>query len=580
MGIISADHVNYEAGQSYVVSGYIKTENTTDKALIKIEFINSEGKPLNEHTKFAYGLKGTHDWTMVNTNIDNAPEGTKEIRISVGLNPGTGTAYFDGIQLEKGTVVSTYNLIENAGFERADAQGTLPLHWEFSNLSANDKLDENAGSEDDKVYKGTKSFKITGQAGKNKYIKQRINISGDQNTDLTLSGWAKHEGANPSGGKYTLQVQVNYAGGTSETFANDFSKTDEGWQHVATKVKPTAAFTSIDVYYLYYNQAGTTWFDAMRLETGASITKYTYDAKENDITKIVDPLGNNVQYGYDGLGNQTSITDGKGKITSFAYDKRNLLTRVTDAKNNITNYGYDNAGNRTTVTDARNKITTYNYNEFNQVSKITNPLNQKIQFEYDKNGNTTKTSYQKGDIISYTYNSLNRLDGVSVNGTKRWEYTYDANGNVTTVKNTTTGKTTTNSYDKNNRLTGIEESASNRFGYTYDFNSNLTAINITAGSATVTHGYTYNNLNQIIDLNRNDTSVEKFVYDEQGNVISIKRTNGTYTYNQDGIRDSATTSTGSVYYHYNGDKVAYETDPATTSSPNIPTMPKVTQQLW
>lgn len=42
----------------------------------------------------------------------------KKIRVSVGLNAGTGTAYFDGIQLEKGSVLSAYNLVENAGFEQ------------------------------------------------------------------------------------------------------------------------------------------------------------------------------------------------------------------------------------------------------------------------------------------------------------------------------------------------------------------------------------------------------------------------------------------------------------------------------
>lgn len=36
----------------------------------------------------------------------------------LGLDSAIGTAYFDGVQLEKGTVANPYNLIENSSFER------------------------------------------------------------------------------------------------------------------------------------------------------------------------------------------------------------------------------------------------------------------------------------------------------------------------------------------------------------------------------------------------------------------------------------------------------------------------------
>ena len=188
-----------------------------------------------------------------------------------------------------------------------------------------------------------------------------------------------------------MQIAINYNDGITDwSNSNDFSKTASDWQHVAAEVKPTKAFNSIDVYYYYYNQTGTAWFDAMRLELGNNITRYTYDTNENYVTSVKDGFSNTVSSTYNAAGNTLSTTDAKNKTTSFLYDLRNLLTRVTDAKNGVTSYGYDNAGNLTTVTDARNKVTTYGYNEFNQVSGITNPLNQVIQFGYDKNGNANK----------------------------------------------------------------------------------------------------------------------------------------------------------------------------------------------
>jgi YD repeat-containing protein len=194
------------------------------------------------------------------------------------------------------------------------------------------------------------------------------------------------------------------------------------WQHVAAEVKPKKAFNSIDVYYYYYNQAGTAWFDAMRLEIGESIRFNTYDVGGNYATSIKDPVGNSAFFSYDAVGNRTSLKDAKGQLTSFVYDNRNLLTKVTDAKLGVTSYGYDGNGNRTTVTDAKGNLTKYDYNEFNIASKITNPLNQVTQFEYDRNGNQTMIVFPKGDSISSTFDALNRLNGTYVNGVKKWEY--------------------------------------------------------------------------------------------------------------------------------------------------------------
>ncbi len=520
--IVTSDFISAVPTDKFIVSGYVKTSSTTSNSLIKIDFYNASNGWISQQV--SYALKGTHDWTRVQAVVDSIPAGTAKIKVSVGMDPGTGTAYFDGIQLEKGTVLSAYNLLDNSSFERDANADNYPDNWDRGSLTTSDVKDTT------EKHIGSYSYKITGQSGVNKYIKQRINISGDANTKLTLSGWSKQSGANPSGGNYLMQVAIHYtSGSTNWSNANDFSKTASDWQHVAAVVNPTAAFDWIEIYYYYYNQTGTAWFDAPRLEIGPSHTFNTYDANGNYVTSVKDPLGNIADYTYDTFGNVLTAEDPKNQATSFQYDSRNLLTQVTDAKNGITTYGYDNAGNRTTVTDARNKITTYEYNEFNQVSKITNPLSQAIQFGYNKNGQNTKVIYPKGDSITSTYNALNRLNGISYNGVQKWGYSYDSIGNVTSINNIAAGKTTDYTYDKNNRVTRMSEGANNRFDYGYDNNSNLTSLTLTAGAASVTHGYTYDSLNQMTALARNSSNLIKFIYDERGNVISASYSNGTYT---------------------------------------------------
>ncbi|AGB41138.1 RHS repeat-associated core domain protein [Halobacteroides halobius DSM 5150] len=571
--IVSSEMIPYQTGDEYTVSGYVKTVNTTNSVTIKLEFFDDQDNWLDQ--EISYGLQGTHDWTRVNTIIDQVPTGTAKVRVSVGLNAGSGTAYFDGIQLEKGTVVSAYNLVENAGFERDSDSNELPDSWTVSsNLAANDGLDSNNS------YSGQNSFKLTGEAGTDKYLKQRINISGDSTTNLTLSGWSKQVAADPNGGNYNLQVAINYSDGTVDwSNANAFNKTKAGWQHIAAEINPMKSFDSIDVYYCYYDQPGTAWFDAMRLEKNASFTSYTYDSGKNYVTSVEDPAGNTVDYSYDPYGNKTSQTDGQGNTTAYQYDNRNLLTKVTDAKQNETLYGYDGAGNRTTVTDAKNNQTTYDYNEFNKVSSFTNPLDQVTEFEYDKNGNKTDIIFPNGNQVSYGYNALNRLDSIDYNGSQQWSLAYDRNGNLTSVTDSDTGKTTTYTYDQNNQLLKQEEGSTNSLEYSYDNNGQPTALTITAGSTTATHGQDYNPLGQLVGLTRNSSTIEEFAYDEEGNLTTIIRSNGTYTsleynganqltairnydangglldkyeytYDANGNRTSVTTTDGTISYQY------------------------------
>lgn len=87
--------------------------------------------------------------------IDKAPANTMQISVSAGLNPGSGTVYFDGIHLEKGTTLSAYNLVENSISERYATQDGKPGNWVTSgNLSVNDKVVQNANPVDDNVYAG------------------------------------------------------------------------------------------------------------------------------------------------------------------------------------------------------------------------------------------------------------------------------------------------------------------------------------------------------------------------------------------------------------------------------------------
>ncbi|MFS1519569.1 DNRLRE domain-containing protein [Bacillus sp. SCS-151] len=551
--VLYSEMMPYEENENYIASGYVKTEALTGTAILKIDYYTSTGTWLDQ--TYSYALTGSHDWTRVQTVIDNAPVNTSQIRVTVGTFVGEGKAYFDAIQIEKGTVLGAYNLVENSGFERDSNQDGYLDDWLTSgNFSVNDTLDGT------NAYVGENALKLTGEVGKNKYIKQSISLVGDENTPLTLSGWSKQNGADPNGGYYLVQVAIHHKDGTIDwTNSEFFDPTAEGWQHIAAQVNPKKAFDQIDVYYYFYNQTGTAWFDAMRLEVGASHTQLTYDANGNYITNVKSPLGNTVSYGYDKVGNLISFSDAKNQKTTFEYDGRNLLTKVRDTNLNETIYTYDGEGNRTSVTDAKNQVTSYEYNEFNQLSRFVNPLQQITKFEYNKNGDQTKLINPNGDIISYTHNELNRLEKVLYNGIEKWSYGYDPNGNITSVMNPF-GTGTTYKYDNDGNLVQSTEKSSNVIDYVYDSNRNITSYSVTAGAKEYSNSFKYNQLDQIIAMERNNNNIIKYVYDERGNIISSKRSNGTYSaieYDSNNIIHSL------VNYDTNGnviDKYVYSYD--------------------
>ncbi|MGD9570034.1 MAG: DUF6531 domain-containing protein [Sedimentibacter sp.] len=303
--VASSDYIPATVNDKFIVSGYVKTSNITGSSLIKVDFYNSTDVWIGQ--KASYELKGTHDWTRVQAVIDNIPAGTAKIRVSVGMNAGTGTAYFDGMQLEKGTVLSSYNLIDNSSFERTT--NNLPDNWVTSgNFTSNDIIDTS------ERHIGANSMKITGESGKDKFITQHINISGDSNTKLTLSGWSKQVGSNETG-SYLMQVAIHYTNGTTDWLGNNFSRVEDGWQHVAAKIEPTSTFDWIEVYYSYYDQTGTAWFDAPRLEVGSSHTFNNYDVYNNYVTSVNDPMGNVSSFTYDAFGNMLTAKDPKNQTT-------------------------------------------------------------------------------------------------------------------------------------------------------------------------------------------------------------------------------------------------------------------------
>ena len=84
-------------------------------------------------------------------------------------------------------------------------------------------------------------------------------------------------------------------------------------------------------------------------------------------------------FGYDGNGNRTSVTDPLGRETFYAYDEVDRLISVTQPDPDgggplaspVTEYEYDAVGNLLTVIDPLNNETTFAYDALRRLTTVT-----------------------------------------------------------------------------------------------------------------------------------------------------------------------------------------------------------------
>ena len=254
-------------------------------------------------------------------------------------------------------------------------------------------------------------------------------------------------------------------------------------------------------------------------------TQKFYDSR-NRVIRSVDAVGNEILYGYDGINQLTSMTDAKGRVTSYQYDELGRLVSTSDALNQTTRTEYDKLGDVTATIDANGNRTEYTYDALNRRVKVKDAKGGITQSVYDKVGNIISIIDPVNNSTTYTYDNLNRLLTDTNSLSKTRSYSYDKVGNKlsTTDRN---GRIITNSYDNLNRLTtekwvDISGAVLNTIVSNYDKIGQLTSSYDLDSKYT----YTYDFDNRITSVDNTGTSgvpsvLLSYIYDKNGNTISV-----------------------------------------------------------
>jgi RHS repeat-associated protein len=281
---------------------------------------------------------------------------------------------------------------------------------------------------------------------------------------------------------------------------------------------------------------------------------YTYGdaAHPGDVTQITDAKGKIWKYGYDTNGDQDSVTNPAGDISTKTYDGIGRVITSTTPNGNVaganpakftTKYGYDPLGrltsmtlplagspkitytydpngNRLTQVDptaAKNK-TTWAYDPVGELTKVTRPDGSVLKTTYDADGNVASQSDGLGHLTRYTYDNLNHLATVTDPLSAKTQYVYDAVGNLLQVIDPQ-NRTTTRTYDAANNLATVSYSDGQTPSVTYTYDRLNRRATMADGTGQTT--WTYDNFSDITAVTNGAGNTVGYGYDRNGNITSI-----------------------------------------------------------
>jgi len=333
--------------------------------------------------------------------------------------------------------------------------------------------------------------------------------------------------------RLTYQIDgEGYVTKTDYTIGNEVAQIT----HYATKVTGTIT-------------AGT--LPTITTAAGDEVTGFTRNLL-GQVTKVTDAEGYYEQYTLDAFGNQVTVRNKLGGITTNVFDRRGLLVSETKAEtsvraNNTTEatsvtntYQYDSRGNRTQMVEAagltEQRITNYTYDKMDRLTARasgdaitimannlsgTSSVYPSVTYQYDSRGNLILTTDEVGAKTFSYYDHLNRqIATVNAVGTLS-VWTYDANGNATSQKVYGDAVTLPGS-PGGSAPSPVNGSNYRETDYAYDRANRLTTTTV----ANVQYGY----YNGSAFVQGTTSLIITNTYDKAGNIISQQDARGNNVY--------------------------------------------------
>jgi RHS repeat-associated protein len=263
-------------------------------------------------------------------------------------------------------------------------------------------------------------------------------------------------------------------------------------------------------------------------------TTYRYSDFRNALSDTIDARGGQIHLSRDGndANMVTDVRDANNHTTHFEYDDLHRRIEETDPLGNTWRFTYTGRDRLKTVTDARGRRTTYHYDDGLQLVAIQHADDRWVDYQYDAAGNKTRMTDWTG-TTRWTYDALNRVVLVTRNGTET-SYVYDEVGNLSSLT-LEPGKPVTYTYDDANRLKTVTDWQGRKTTYTYT-SGRMAGYTLPNGVTTI---FGYDNVGRptSIRYERGANIIASFDYgyDAVGNRVWRRNTDGrqeSYAYDE------------------------------------------------
>lgn len=545
--IAAVQTLDIEPNKTYTLSGLIKGQSLKNAtAFFNYRLLNDSGKPVGSGSSRFNKVTGDTKWKERQLTFTTTETAVKvEIYLEVESHTAavSGTALFDNIQLEEGSVSSSFNIVNNSGFEKDDTG------WVKSTSSSTEGPTK--WTIEPEGFSGNQSISLertsTGQGAVN--IQQDITLNQTTARNITLTGLSKAENVKSSDNQlsqdYSLWAYVTFTDGSTGNYQAKFPLGTHDWSRSAVTINAgdlNKTIQKIRVHAIFRNGfTGKAYFDDIRLLEDNHLTQNTYDPNGNYLTKVTDSKGRTHQFEYDEYGNKIAEINPRGQKTTSSYDADNQLTEVKLQNGSAVSHEYDENGNETKRTIAAPGLASqsifYQYNLDDKLLSYEDALGFKTSYSYDDNGNRIKAEMPNSHILEWEYDTANRPISEKQDGDTAFTYVYDKNGNVTKITDTVNNSTRTKSYNSANLPTSMTD-RDGTFGWTYQPNSDkIISSKFTQNNISNETKYEYNSLEQNTKVTDSKGNIYRYDYDEYGNTRNYTAGNGSgsaYAYDSTG----------------------------------------------
>ncbi|MCY0874801.1 MAG: DNRLRE domain-containing protein, partial [Firmicutes bacterium] len=401
---------------------------------------------------------------------------------------GANEAEFNDLQLHflgSSAPSSTYNLLENPGFENQYNGGALPDYWAASGVgsASTSTLTSTSGPTD--TYTGQHALAVTAPTSGTapETVSSTLAVPFD-NRNFTLIGYV-HTSGFVSGDAY---LRVDALGSTGNVIASFDSQKIGGttpWTRVDVVVPASDMPSGTDSIQVTTavdpdTSGAHAYFDDLSLLPYDAFSTIQYDSNSNYVTSAADELGNAVTYGYGNdntgggfsanftgtnTGDPSQMTTANGYTSYFAYNKEDQIVAYTYTYQNggttaspTFDYTYDQNGNLTGIQDPTGHAVSNTYNQLNEPTSQTETVSgvaQTTKESYDAAGLLTSVTNPNGTTESITYDNAGRVTGET-----------DSNGSIT--------DTFATKYLKNN-VASVSQNSDPAYTFDYGSLNNITS---------------------------------------------------------------------------------------------------------